>query len=74
VHGRTEAEAQEVRAAITAHLKECGLELHLEKTKIAYPKNEDRRTAYPNEKFDFLGDRTCELGLKRRAVLMVFGV
>ena len=33
VHGRTEAEAQEVRAAIAARLHACQLELHPEKTK-----------------------------------------
>ena len=55
VHCRTEAEAQEIWAAITARLKECGLELHPEKTKIVYCKDEDRRRTYANEKFDFLG-------------------
>src|ERR1039457_2992596 len=55
VHCRTEKEAQEVRAAIAARLRECGLELHPEKTKVVYCKDEDRRRTYPNEKFDFLG-------------------
>jgi len=55
VHGRTEAEARGVRAAIAARLQECGLELHPEKTKVVYCKDEDRRRTYPNEKFDFLG-------------------
>jgi len=55
VHCRTEAEAQEVRAAIAARLEECGLELHPEKTKIVYCKDDNRRRTYPNEKFDFLG-------------------
>src|ERR1017187_10397331 len=50
-----EAEAQGVRAAIAARLKECGLELHPEKTKVVYCKDDDRRRTYPNEKFDFLG-------------------
>ena len=54
-HGRTEAEAQEVREAIAARLRECGLELHLEKTKIVYGKDDDRRRTYPNEEFAFLG-------------------
>jgi RNA-directed DNA polymerase len=40
VHCRTEAEAQGVRAAIAARLKECGLELHPEKTKVVYCKDE----------------------------------
>src|SRR6266436_1144929 len=55
VHCRTEVEAQEVRAAIAARLEECRLELHPEKTKIVYCKDDDRRRRYPNEKFDFLG-------------------
>ena len=55
VHCRTEKEAQEVRAAIAERLQECGLELHPEKTKVVYCKDEDRRRTYPNEKFDFLG-------------------
>jgi len=55
VHCRTEKEAQEARAAIAARLRECGLELHPEKTKVVYCKDEDRRRTYPNEKFDFLG-------------------
>ena len=55
VHGRTEAEAQEVRAAIAARMQECRLELHPEKTQIVYCKDDDRRGTYPNEKFDFLG-------------------
>ena len=43
VHCRTEVEAQEVRAAIAERLKECGLELHPEKTKVVYCKDDDRR-------------------------------
>lgn len=55
VHCRTEGEAQEVRAAIAARLRECRLELHPAKTKVVYCKDDDRRGHYPNEKFDFLG-------------------
>ncbi len=55
VHCRTEVEAREVRAAIAARMEECQLELHPEKTKIVYCKDDDRRGSYPNEKFDFLG-------------------
>ena len=52
---RTETEAQEVRAAIAARMLECRLELHPEKTKIVYCKDDDRRGTYPHEQFDFLG-------------------
>ena len=34
---------------------ECGLELNLEKTKIVYCKDDDRRGDYENTSFDFLG-------------------
>ncbi|MBI3236780.1 MAG: group II intron reverse transcriptase/maturase, partial [Chlamydiales bacterium] len=54
VHCRTEAEAHEVRAAIATRMKECGLELHPEKTKVVYCKDDDRGRRYPNETFDFL--------------------
>jgi RNA-directed DNA polymerase len=43
VHCRTEAEAQEVWAAIAARLEECGLELHPVKTKIVYCKDDNRQ-------------------------------
>jgi RNA-directed DNA polymerase len=55
VHCRTETQAQRIRMAIAARLKECGLELHPEKTKIVYCKDDYRRKNYPDEKFDFLG-------------------
>jgi RNA-directed DNA polymerase len=55
VHCRTEAQAQEVRAAIALRMQECRLELHPEKTKIVYCKDDDRRRTYAQEKFTFLG-------------------
>jgi RNA-directed DNA polymerase len=36
VHCRTEREAKGVRTAIGERLRNCGLELHPEKTKIVY--------------------------------------
>ena len=54
-HCKTEAQAVWLRAALERRFKECGLELHPQKTKIVYCKDDDRRGNYPNEKFDFLG-------------------
>ena len=54
-HCRTERQAQEMRRAIAERLQTCGLELHPEKTKIVYCKDDFRKSTYPNEKFDFLG-------------------
>jgi RNA-directed DNA polymerase len=55
VHCRSEEEAKRMRAAIERRLADCGLELHPEKTKIVYCKDDDRRGNFPHEKFDFLG-------------------
>jgi RNA-directed DNA polymerase len=55
VHCKTETEAVELRKAIAERLAQCKLELHPEKTKIVYCKDDDRKKSYPNEKFDFLG-------------------
>src|SRR6266566_130597 len=55
VHCRTEREAKEVRTAIGERLRNCRLELHPEKTKIVYCKDEMRKGRHTNEKFDFLG-------------------
>jgi RNA-directed DNA polymerase len=55
VHCKTEAEANELRKAISERLAQCKLELHPEKTKIVYCKDDDRKKRHPNEKFDFLG-------------------
>jgi len=55
LHCKTEKEAQELKDALGARLSECGLELHPEKTKIVYCKDDDRRGNYPVTKFDFLG-------------------
>ena len=55
IHCKTEAEAEELRTAIGKRLEECKLELHAEKTKIVYCKDDRRRGAYSDEKFDFLG-------------------
>ncbi len=54
-HCKTEEEAKRVLEAIRKRLAECGLELHPEKTRIAYCKDDDRRGNYPNISFDFLG-------------------
>lgn len=55
VHCKSEAQAQMIKRAIEKRIGECGMELHPEKTKIVYCKDDDRRGSYPNEKFDFLG-------------------
>jgi len=55
VHCRNEQEAQTLKAELQARLAECRLELHPTKTKIVYCKDSNRKGAYPNVQFDFLG-------------------
>ena len=55
VHCKTEKQAQSVRDAIARRLAQCGLEVHPDKTRIVYCKDEYRRATYANERFDFLG-------------------
>lgn len=48
-------QAEKVLEAIRNRLRQCGLELHSEKTKIVYCKDVDRKGSYEYEQFDFLG-------------------
>ena len=55
-HCRTRGEAENILSALAARLNECGLELHPEKTKIIYCKDDDRRGNKEKEiQFTFLG-------------------
>ncbi len=55
IHATSLRQAQYVLEAVRRRLQECGLELHPEKTRIVYCKDDDRRGDYPYIKFDFLG-------------------
>lgn len=54
-HCVSEKQAQWLKRALERRMKECGLELHPQKTKIVYCRDADRRKRYTNETFDFLG-------------------
>ena len=54
-HCRTEAQARYLRTRLERRLAECRLELHPEKTKIVYCKDDNRAGDYPHTQFDFLG-------------------
>jgi RNA-directed DNA polymerase len=54
-HCKTEKRATDVLRSIEARLEQCKLQLHPQKTKIVYCKDDDRSGSCPNEKFDFLG-------------------
>jgi RNA-directed DNA polymerase len=55
VHARSLSEAEALLATLRERLAECGLELHPEKTKIVYCKDDDRRGTHEHTSFDFLG-------------------
>jgi len=55
VHCRTKTEAEGLLEWLHKRFNECGLELHPDKTRIVYCKDDDRRGDYPEIKFDFLG-------------------
>ncbi len=55
IHCEDEEEAVKLKAAVEQRLGHCKLELNLQKTKIVYCKDKQRRWDYPNIKFDFLG-------------------
>ena len=54
-HCSSRKQAEKVLEAIRTRLKECGLELHPDKTKIVYCKDKDRKGSYEHESFNFLG-------------------
>jgi group II intron reverse transcriptase/maturase len=54
-HCRSEAQAKHLRNAIEQRFRSCYLELHPQKTKVAYCKDDRRRGTAPIVQFDFLG-------------------
>ena len=55
LHCRSKTHAEQTLNAVRERMKDCGLELHPEKTKLVYCKDYRRRDNYPVVKFDFLG-------------------
>jgi group II intron reverse transcriptase/maturase len=55
LHCRSKVQADYVLRNLRDRMQNCGLELHPEKTKIAYCRDYRRQGTYENVKFDFLG-------------------
>jgi len=55
IHCRTLEEARLLLESLKERMEECKLELHPEKTRIVYCKDDKRKDEYPNTSFDFLG-------------------
>ena len=54
-HCKSEAQAKQLRAELDARFAACKLQLHPEKTKVVYCKDDNRHGSYPVQRFDFLG-------------------
>lgn len=54
-HCITLAQAERLRVALMQRFAECHLELHSQKTRVVYCKDDDRRGTYPDHSLDFLG-------------------
>jgi RNA-directed DNA polymerase len=55
VHGKTRRQAEDVLAGIAARMREVGLRLHPDKTRIVYCKDGRRRGEHEHTSFTFLG-------------------
>jgi RNA-directed DNA polymerase len=55
IHCRSQVQARLVLDKLAARLRDCGLELHPEKTRIIYCKDVNRTADYPVTQFTFLG-------------------
>ena len=55
VHCRSQAEAEQLLAAIGERMAQCKLTMHPDKSKVVYCKNSNRRKAYSVIQFTFLG-------------------
>ncbi|NPV89850.1 MAG: group II intron reverse transcriptase/maturase [Firmicutes bacterium] len=54
-HCRSREGAEKLHDSLKKRFAECGLELHPDKTRIVYCKDDDRRGDHSETKFDFLG-------------------
>jgi RNA-directed DNA polymerase len=66
VHCRSEKQAHFIRRKIEERLRACKLEVHPEKTKVVYCKDDRRPGTYRNQSFDFLGYTFRPRGARNR--------
>lgn len=55
LHCKSQTQAEQMLIALQERMKDCGLELHPDKTKLVYCRDYRRQGKYPKVKFDFLG-------------------
>ena len=55
LHCRSRRQAEDVMRRLSGRFRQCGLEIHPDKSSIVYCKDVNRREDYPRISFDFLG-------------------
>jgi len=60
LHCKSKAQAEMVIRKLGERFRECGLELHPEKTQIVYCRDSKRKGNYPVTRFTFLGFTFCQ--------------
>lgn len=73
VHCVSEAQARHVLAALVERMREVGLELHPDKTRIVYCKDSNRRGSYEHTAFTFLGFTFRGRGVRTKTGKMFTG-
>jgi len=66
LHCNGKAQAQLVRDAIIKRLAQVGLELNLDKTRVVYCKDANRKGSHEHERFTFLGYTFCPRRARNR--------
>ena len=54
-HCRSLEDAEELLSSLRKRFEDCGLEMHPDKTRIIYCKDDNRNGEYPEIKIDFFG-------------------
>ena len=72
IHCKTEKVAHKVCEKLKERLIACRLELHPDKTKIVYCKDEDRKKNYPNISYTFLGYTFQPRGSRNKTTGRIF--
>ena len=55
LHCQERGRSERMREQVDERLRDCGLELHPEKTRVVYCKDSNRSGTYEHVQFDFLG-------------------
>lgn len=67
IHCKSKSQAELILRKVSERMKECGLEIHPDKTKIVYCRSEKfNGPKHENESFDFLGYTFCTRRVKTR--------